>query len=238
MHSIDDVLGLLVWIFGMQKSGFEKKDNKLRSHFLTWLLMILPTVLFFVILGWLLSLILRWVGKIVELFPEAITDKLWLPEIVVHFLGFLVLCGIIRLLWFVMNQWHIWERVKNFLDPLIEKVPLLNSLTKITNQAANTLQNTNSFKKVVLTRFPTEKTWSVGFLTWEELDDFESAVWEENLVSVFIPTTPNPANGFLVLLNPRDFVETDVAVSDAISFVISMGTIWAANKIMKKPHSN
>ena len=133
-----------------------------------------------------------------------------------------------------MNQWRIWERVKAVLDPLIEKVPLLSSLTKITNQAANTLQNTNSFKKVVLTRFPTEKTWSVWFLTWEELDVFEEAIWETNLVSVFIPTTPNPANGYLVMLNPRDFMETDVSVADAISFVISMWTVWATRKIMKK----
>ena len=207
-----------------------------RKHFLTWLLLILPTVLFFVIIWWLISLILRRVWKIVELFPDVMMDKLWLPEIVVHFLWFLVLCGLIWLLWFVMNQWRVWERVKAFLDPLIEKVPLLSSLTKITNQAANTLQNTNSFKKVVLTRFPTEKTWSVWFLTWEELDSFESAIWETNLVSVFIPTTPNPANGYLVMLNPRDFVETDVTVSDAISFVISMGTIGATNKILKKSH--
>lgn len=200
--------------------------------------MILPTVLFFVILWWLFSLILRWIGKIVELFPETITDKLWLPEIVVHFLWFLVLCGLIRLLWFILNQWRIWERVKAFLDPLIEKVPLLSSLTKITNQAANTLQNTNSFKKVVLVRFPTEKTWSVWFLTWEKLDNFEDAIWETNLVSIFIPTTPNPANGYLVMLNPRDFVETDVSVADAISFVISMGTVWATKKILKKSHSS
>ena len=140
------------------------------------------------------------------------------------------------MLWFIMNQWRVWEKVKDFLDPLIEKVPLLSSLTKITNQAANTLQNTNSFKKVILTRFPTEKSWSVWFLTGEELDNFENAIWENNLVSVFIPTTPNPANGFLVLLNPRDFVETDVPVADAISFVISMGTVWAANRIIKKSH--
>ena len=45
-----------------------------------------------------------------------------------------------------------------------------------------------------------------------------------HLVSVFIPTTPNPTNGYLVLMNPRDFIETDVPVSLAISFVISMGT--------------
>lgn len=133
-----------------------------------------------------------------------------------------------------MNQWRIWERVKAFLDPLINKVPLLSSLTKITNQAANTLRNTNSFKKVILLRFPTEKTWSVWFLTWEKLDSFENAIWETDLVSVFIPTTPNPANGYLVMLSPRDFVETDVPVADAISFIISMGTVWATSKVLKK----
>jgi len=211
----------------------KKENRKVKSHFITGLLLVLPTVLFFVILWWLLSLILRWVWKIVELFPDAMIDKFWLPEIVVHFLWFLVLCGLIRLLWFIMNQWRIWERVKAVLDPLIEKVPLLNSLTKITNQAANTLQNTNSFKKVVLVRFPTEKTWSVWFLTWEELNNFEDSLWNINLVSVFIPTTPNPANWYLVMLNPIDFVETNIPVSDAISFVISMGTVWAASKIVK-----
>lgn len=212
-------------------------DNKnIRSNFLTWLLLILPTLLFFIILWWVISLVLRRVGRIVSLFPEVIVEKLWLPELVINFLWFLVLCGLIWLLWFIMNHWHVWEKIKAVLDPLIDKVPLLSSLTKITNQAANTLQNTNSFKKVILTRFPTEKTWSVWFLTWEKLNNFEEAIWETNLVSVFIPTTPNPANGYLVMLNPRDFVETDVPVSDAISFVISMGTVWAANKILKKSY--
>lgn len=205
---------------------------------MTWLLLILPTLLFFIILWWVISLVLRRVGRIVSLFPEVIVEKLWLPELVINFLWFLVLCGLIWLLWFIMNHWHVWEKIKAVLDPLIDKVPLLSSLTKITNQAANTLQNTNSFKKVILTRFPTEKTWSVWFLTWEKLNNFEEAIWETNLVSVFIPTTPNPANGYLVMLNPRDFVETDVPVSDAISFVISMGTVWAANKILKKSYSS
>lgn len=210
---------------------------KKKNHFLTGWLLILPIVLFVVILWWIISFILKWVWKIVELFPDVLLDKLWLPEVVIHFLWFLVLCGLVRLLWFVMNQWRVWQKVKSILDPLIDKVPLLSSLTKITNQAASTLQNTNSFEKVVLVKFPSEKTWSVWFLTWEELDSFESATWEINLVSVFIPTTPNPANGFLVLLNPRDLVETEVSVSDAISFVISMWTVWATKQIKKKSHS-
>jgi len=218
----------------MKRKSLIWENKRMKNHFLTWLLMILPTVLFFVILWWLLWLILRWVWKIVELFPEALTDKLCLPEVVVHFLWFLVLCGLVWLLWFVMNQWHVWEKVKACLDPLVEKVPLLNSLTKITNQAANTLKNTNSFKKVILTRFPMEKTWSVWFLTWEDLEVFEKASWELHLVSVFIPTTPNPTNGYLVLMNPRDFIETEVPVSMAISFIISMGTAGATAEIMKK----
>jgi len=217
----------------MRRKSLLDGNKKMKNHFLTWLLMILPIVLFFVILWWLLWLILRRVWKIVSLFPEVLVDKLWLPEIIIHFLGFLVLCGLIWLLWFTLNQWHIWEKVKACLDPLIEKIPLLSSLTKITNQAANTLQNTNSFKKVVLVKFPTEKTRSVWFLTWENLEMFESASGELHLVSVFIPTTPNPANGYLVLMNPRDFIETEVPVSIAISFVISMGTAGATAKIMK-----
>lgn len=218
----------------MRRKSFKIEDRKIKSHFLTWLLAILPTVLFFVILVWLLWLVLRRVGKIVSLFPEVMLNKIWLPEIVIHFMWFLVLCALIWLLWFIMNQWRVWEKVKACLDPLIEKVPLLSSLTKITNQAANTLKNTNSFKKVVITKFPIETSWSVWFITWEDLDVFEEASWESNLISVFIPTTPNPANGFLVLLAPKDFIEVDVSVADAISFVISMGTVWATKEIMKK----
>ena len=66
------------------------------------------------------------------------------------------------------------------------------------------------------------------------LEIFENVSGELHLVSVFIPTTPNPTNGYLVLMNPRDFVETDVPVSMAISFIISMGTTGATAEIVKR----
>lgn len=65
------------------------------------------------------------------------------------------------------------------------------------------------------------------------MEVFENATGELHLVSVFIPTTPNPTNGYLVLMNSRDFIETDVPVSMAISFVISMGTAGATEKIIR-----
>lgn len=117
---------------------------------------------------------------------------------------------------------------------MISRVPLLSSLSKITNQIANTLENTDSFKKVVLLKFPTQNTWSIWFVTWENTSIFDEELWEYDLVSIFIPTTPNPTNGFLVLLEPKDFVETQVPVSTALSFIISMGTAGAAQEVLKQ----
>jgi uncharacterized membrane protein len=91
---------------------------------------------------------------------------------------------------------------------------------------------------VLLVRFPIETAWSVAFLTGEDPEVFTNAIDEPHLVSVFIPTTPNPTNGYLVLMDPKDYVETEIPVSVAVSFIISMGTAGATNEIIKKSHSD
>ena len=209
----------------------EKKNN----HLLTGIITILPIVLFVVIISWLVSLVLGWVGRITTLFPEKIWDALGLPEVVVNLLGFIILCAIIWLLGFVMNQKKIGKKLKSWFSPIISKVPLLNSLSKITNQVTKTLKDTNSFKEVVLVRFPTEKSWSIGFITGDNSEAFGDVVGDD-LVSVFIPTTPNPTNGFLVLMSTKDLKKTDVPVATAISFIISMGTAGATNEVLKKSY--
>ena len=62
---------------------------------------------------------------------------------------------------------------------------------------------------------------------------FDKELKQKDLVSIFIPTTPNPTNWFLVLLEPKDFIETEVPVATALSFIISMGTAGAAEEVMK-----
>lgn len=89
---------------------------------------------------------------------------------------------------------------------------------------------------MVLVKFPTDKTWSVGFITGENPELFDDALDESCLTTVFIPTTPNPTNGFLVMMSPGDYVETDIPVATAISFIISMGTAGATNEVLKKSH--
>ena len=205
------------------------------NHLLTGITTILPIVLFVVIIGWLVNLVLGWVGRITTLFPEKMWDALGLPEVVVNLLGFIILCALVWLLGFVMNQRKMGKKLKSWFSPIISKVPLLNSLSKITNQVTMTLKDTNSFKEVVVVRFPAETTWSIGFITGENVEAFGDVVGE-SLVSVFIPTTPNPTNGFLVLMNIKNLKKTDVPVATAISFIISMGTAGATNEVLKKSY--
>ena len=70
----------------------------------------------------------------------------------------------------------------------------MRSLSKITNQIANTLETSDSFKKVVLLKFPADKTRSIGFITGENTSMFDKELKQKNLVSIFVPTTPNPTN--------------------------------------------
>ena len=200
---------------------------------MTGLLLILPVFLFIIILWWAFNKLLWWAGKIVQMLPQSFVWLFWKSEILVHILCLVLLFWIIWLLGLIVNRWKIGQRIKNGLTSVISRVPVLRSLSKITNQIANTLETSDSFKKVVLLKFPTEKTWSVWFITWEDISIFDKELWKNSLVSIFVPTTPNPTNGFLLLLNPKDFVETDVPVSTALSFIISMWTAGAAEEVLK-----
>lgn len=208
--------------------------HKKRSHFMTWLLLILPVVLFIIILSWAFNKLLWWAWKIVQMLPESFVWLFWKSEILVHLLCLILLFWIIWLLGFIVNWWKVGQRIKNGLTSIISRVPVLRSLSKITNQIANTLETSDSFKKVVLLKFPNEKTWSVWFITWEDISIFDKELWKNSLVSIFVPTTPNPTNGFLLLLDPKDFVETEVPVSTALSFIISMWTAGATEEVLKE----
>jgi len=216
---------------------FPKHHHK-RSNFMTWLLLILPVFLFIIILWWAFNKLLWWAWKIVQMLPQSFVWFFWTSEILVHVLCLLLLFWIIWLLGLIINRWKVGKRIKNNLTSVISRVPLLNSLSRITNQIANTLETSDSFKKVVLLKFPAQKTWSIGFVTGENTSMFDKELDEDELVSIFIPTTPNPTNGFLVLLKPKDFIETDVPVSTALSFIISMGTAGATEEVMKTTKNN
>jgi uncharacterized membrane protein len=108
-----------------------------------------------------------------------------------------------------------------WLDHAIMRVPLMNKIYGTIKQVNESFtSNKSAFKQVVLVTFPHARSRSVGFVTDEALD-----CGGEKLVSVFIPTTPNPTSGFLVLVPESEITKLDMSVADGIKFIISLGAI-------------
>ena len=81
-----------------------------------------------------------------------------------------------------------------------------------------------SFRKVVLIRYPHKDTWSLAFVTNDSLGELDVKA-PSKLISVFIPTTPNPTSGFLIMVPPEDTVELGMSVDEALRMIISLGVI-------------
>jgi len=114
----------------------------------------------------------------------------------------------------------------SFWENLVGRIPLVRSIYTSVKQVSTTLltSDSNSFRKVVLVEYPRKGIWSMGFLTNQGLPD-ASRISEENLISVFVPTTPNPTSGFIIMIPEQDVRELDMTVEDGFKFIISMGVI-------------
>jgi uncharacterized membrane protein len=126
-------------------------------------------------------------------------------------------------------------------DRFIREIPGVSAVYNTVKQIVATFgpQGRSSFSKVVLVEFPRAGSWSVGFLTNKNPGEPQARLAEE-VWSVFVPTTPNPTSGFLVLLPPREIVELEMSVGDGMKLIISGGAIvppWPAGKKPAAPSS-
>jgi len=206
-----------------------------KDSFFTGLRTILPIVLFIIILGWVLGTLFDWIECIELLFPESMLKAIGLPDVVIKLLGLLLICVIVWIIGTISKQPRMSKKFKSWLDPIIYRIPLLSHLFKITNQVASTLRDTDSFKKVVLVKTFNDG-YEVGFITGENPQGFCESLNESELISVVLPFSPLTSYRVLIV-KPENVVETDVPVSVAISYIISMGAAGATNQIVKESHS-
>lgn len=115
----------------------------------------------------------------------------------------------------------IGKRINIITEALFSKIPLVKSIYKPIKDIVNNFgtDNNDNFKQVVLVKYPNEHTKSIGFVTRKNIG-YE----DDSFSAVFIPTTPNPTNGFLVYLKPSDMEELDIPVNEALKLVISLGS--------------
>jgi uncharacterized membrane protein len=125
----------------------------------------------------------------------------------------------------VLAQYYIGKRMIEWLDTLMMNVPLLNKFYGAIKQVNEAFAgNRNSFKTVVLVEFPRPGSYSIGFITSDTQGPVLQAAGK-NLVSVFIPTTPNPTSGFLVLAPEDKVTKLEMSVADGIKYIVSLGAI-------------
>ena len=134
-------------------------------------------------------------------------------------LSILLLTGMLAANLFGRRFVEIWERILN-------KIPLVRSIYSSIKQISNTIFDPSgkSFRKVVMLQYPRKGLWSIGFLTNDNVGDEMSAV-DDRLVAIFIPTTPNPTSGFIVMVRNDEITELDMSVEEGFKFIISMGVI-------------
>ena len=134
-------------------------------------------------------------------------------------LSILLLTGMLAANLFGRRFVEIWERILN-------KIPLVRSIYSSIKQISNTIFDPSgkSFRKVVMLQYPKKGLWSIGFLTNDNVGDEMGAV-DDRLVAVFIPTTPNPTSGFIIMTRNDEITELDMSVEEGFKFIISMGVI-------------
>lgn len=108
----------------------------------------------------------------------------------------------------------------------VEKIPVIGGIYSTVKQVLNTLVSSDgeSFRKVLLVEYPRPGMWSIAFQTGEARDVINNALGEE-MLNVFIPTTPNPTSGFLLMVPKSGVKELDISVEEAFKLVVSLGTL-------------
>ena len=211
----------------MRKTFF----SRWRASFFTGLAVTLPALLTLAAVKWIFGTISSFTDALLFflpywLKPEYVFENghsgpmLWYWSLLALTLAVLLISGV-----GLLARYYIGIRIIEWLDTAIMHVPLLNKFYGAIKQLNDAFSgNKNSFKTVVLVEFPREGIFSVGFLTSEDNAEANLKTGEK-LVSVFIPTTPNPTSGFLVLVPANKVTPLDMSVAEGVKYIVSLGAI-------------
>ena len=145
----------------------------------------------------------------------------------VHLPGFGVILSLLLLLFTGLIATNfLGQRLVVWSEAILDKIPLVRSIYNASKQVILAVFGTNSqaFRKVLLVEYPRKGLWSLAFQTGVSNPLVNGAVGQE-LVSIFIPTTPNPTSGFLMMVPKTDVIELSMTIDEALKFIISLGVM-------------
>lgn len=212
----------------------------MKKYFITGLVILLPLAVTLFVILFLFNLLTDPLAGIVA----GILDKYDLLERDYFFISghkvqyFISQIAILVLLFFVtvllgiLARYIFFNSLIRLWDWLIHKIPLISTIYKGSQDVINTVftSKTKSFKQVVVVKFPNPHTDSVGLLTQDSIKGLGNT--QEEYAAVFVPTTPNPTSGFLILYPRKDLVYIDMKVEDAFKYIISCGVLSPGFKVI------
>ena len=208
----------------------------LRNSFLTGIVVIAPvglTVwLIWTVIGWVDGFVLPFVPNSYQ--PENIIKQIFGDESQMNIRGL----GVIFFLVFTTFVGWIAKGVigRFFIrnaETLVHRMPVVRSIYSGVKQIAETVfaQSERSFEKACLIQYPRKGIWAVGFISTVAKGEVQSKASKDGqLLSVFVPTTPNPTSGFLLFFPEEDVIQLDMSIEDAAKLVISAGLVYPDNK--------
>ncbi|MDA8739821.1 DUF502 domain-containing protein [Rhodobacteraceae bacterium] len=210
----------------------------LRNSFLTGIVVIAPvglTVwLIWTVIGWVDGFVLPFVPNSYQ--PENLIKQIFGEESQMNIRGL----GVIFFLVFTTFVGWIAKGVigRFFIrnaETLVHRMPVVRSIYSGVKQIAETVfaQSDRSFEKACLVEYPRKGIWAVGFISTVAKGEVQlKAAKDSQLLSVFVPTTPNPTSGFLLFFPKEDVIQLDMSIEDAAKLVISAGLVYPDSKLV------
>ena len=199
-------------------SKIEKKRSilaRIRNYFIAGVVVLIP-------IGITIYLTIFIVQISSKILPKEINPNYYLPysvpglEIIISVL-LITIIG-----WLSLS--FIGRNLLNAFNNILKKIPILRTIYSALGQMTATFtKKDNSEKSVVLLEYPRKGIWVVGFATKENKGTIKDKI-KEDLVNIFVPTTPNPTSGFLLMLPKKDLIYLDVSFEQASKFIVSAGT--------------
>ena len=193
--------------------------TRLRNYLISGLLFWIPLILTIIVIKFFLEFVDGLIPQ--EYLPEAVFNlETSIPGsgIILLFLIILI-TGILVTNILGRRLVAIWER-------LLNRIPGFRNIYNILKKVSDTVLNTSSqsFKKAFLIQYPSKGIWVIAFQSGDYRGEAESIIGEE-IINLFVPTTPNPTSGFFVLIPKKNAFELDISVEDAFKLVISAGVV-------------
>ena len=196
----------------------EKKSNfftRIRNYFIAGIVVLIPLG----ITVYLTILIITISSKIL---PKEINPNHYLPYNIPGLEIIISLFIITFIGWLSLS--FLGRKFLNLFNNILKKIPILRTIYSALGQMTQTFTNTDSKKKnVVLIEYPRKGSWAVGFATKDNVGEI-TAKTNKKLVNVFVPTTPNPTSGFLLMFPKDEVIYLDMTFEEASKFIVSAGT--------------